>query len=302
MTKFAGVYVAAVTPHRKEGHEADVGAMLELLDFLQSAGVQGIALLGSTGEFLHLRIEDRIRLVNLAVKRSRVPILVGVSHSTFDGTLELAREAAAGGGAALLAMPPYYFRYSQDDIREFYLQFAQAIGGVAPILLYNIPAFTNPIRFETAEELLATGQFAGIKDSSGDFDFFMRLQQLRQQKSWSFLVGNDLIFTRARQDGADGIVSGVACAVPELLVSLDRAIQNQATAEIARLDAKLQEFIDWLNCFPGPVGIKVATAARGLKIGPLAVPLSPARQKKLAEFQEWFKAWLPIVKKEAACA
>lgn len=302
MKSFAGVYVAAVTPHRKQGHEADVGAMLDLLDFLQSAGVLGIALLGSTGEFPHLRIEDRIRLVNLAVKRSRLPILAGVSHSTLDGTLELAREAAAAGAAGLLVMPPYYFHYHQDDIKEFYFQFAKAIGATAPILLYNIPFFTNPIEPETAETLLATGQFAGIKDSSGDFDFFTRLHALRGQKPFSLLIGNDRIFTRARHAGADGVVSGVACAVPELLVSLDRAIQNNATAEIAGLDAKLQEFIQWLDRFPAPAGIKVATAARGLKVGPLAVPLSPERHKQLAEFQEWFKGWLPIVKKAAACA
>ena len=52
-----GVYVAAVTPQRKGG-EADVAAILELVDFLAKAGVNGIALLGSTGEFLHLAFEE----------------------------------------------------------------------------------------------------------------------------------------------------------------------------------------------------------------------------------------------------
>ena len=43
-----GVFVAAVTPHREKTYEADVGATLELVDFLAAAGVNGIALLGST--------------------------------------------------------------------------------------------------------------------------------------------------------------------------------------------------------------------------------------------------------------
>src|SRR5207244_3224539 len=136
-TPITGIYVAAVTPQRKS-YEADVGAMLELVDFLAAAGVNGIALLGSTGEFLHLAFEDRVRLVQLAVKRSRVPVLVGVGHSTLDGAVGLGREAMKAGAAGLLLMPPYFFRYNQEDIQEFYVQFAGVLGGGARIFLYNI--------------------------------------------------------------------------------------------------------------------------------------------------------------------
>jgi 4-hydroxy-tetrahydrodipicolinate synthase len=294
-----GVYAAAVTPHRREGHEADLGAMLELVDFLSAARVDGIALMGSTGEFLHLTFPDRIRLVHLAVKRSRVPILVGVAHSTLDGAVELAREGIAAGAAGLLLMPPYFFRYQQEEIREFYLEFATELGSAARILLYNIPIFTNAISIETAIDLLSSGLFAGIKDSSGDFDYFARLLALRDQKPFSLLVGSDRIFKRARQTGADGIISGVACAVPELLVALDRAIRNGQIAHVERLDAHLQEFLNWLEKFPAPVGVKVAAAERGLKIGPLATPLSPASGRLLEEFREWFRGWLPGVQKDA---
>ncbi|MBI2680002.1 MAG: dihydrodipicolinate synthase family protein [Candidatus Solibacter usitatus] len=294
-----GVYVAAVTPHRREGHEADLGAMLELVDFLSAAHVDGIALMGSTGEFLHLTFPDRIRLVHLAVKRSRVPILVGVAHSTLDGAVELAREGVAAGAAGLLLMPLYFFRYQQEEIREFYREFANELGSAARILLYNIPIFTNPIAIETAVDLLSSGLFAGIKDSSGDYEYFARLLALRGQKPFSLLVGSDRIFTRARQAGAGGIISGVACAVPELLVALDRAIRSGHTAQVDRLDAHLQEFLNWLEKFPTPVGVKMAAAERGLKIGPLATPLSPASSRLLDEFREWFRAWLPSVQKDA---
>jgi len=156
-TPIAGIYVAAVTPQRKGG-EADVAAMLELVDFLAAAGVNGIALLGSTGEFLHLTFEDRVRLVQLAVKRSRVPVLVGVGHSTLEGAIELGRDAVSAGAAGLLLMPPYFFRYSQEDIHEFYVQFAVGVGSTARIFLYNIPFFTNEIAIETASYfLLAAG-------------------------------------------------------------------------------------------------------------------------------------------------
>jgi len=213
-TAIGGVYVAAVTPHRDKSHEADVGAALELIDFLAGARVDGIALLGSTGEFLHLAFDDRIRLVQLAVKRSRVPVLVGVAHSTFDGAVELGREAAAAGAAVLLLMPPYFFRYAQEEIHEFYLQFAAAVGNATRIFLYNIPAFTNEITIDTATALLGTGMFAGIKDSGGQYGYFERLLAVSHNTPFTLLIGNDRIYSRARQAGAHGIVSGVACAVP----------------------------------------------------------------------------------------
>jgi dihydrodipicolinate synthase/N-acetylneuraminate lyase len=297
----SGIYVACVTPHRQaDGYEADVGALLEMLDFLAGAGVNGVALLGSTGEFLHLTFDDRVRLVQLAVKRSRVPVLVGVGHSTLDAAIELGREAVSAGAAGLLLMPPYFFRYSQEDIHEFYLQFAAAVGPAARILLYNVPFFTNEIAIETATSLLATGLFAGIKDSSGQYAYFERLHAVSKEKPFTLLVGNDRIYTRARQAGADGVVSGVACAVPELLVALDRAIRKNLAAEVERLDARLQEFIGWHDRFPTPVAIKTAVLERGLKVGPLAMPLAPTSQKCLEEFRAWFKGWLPAVRREAA--
>lgn len=302
MTPIGGVNVAALTPRGENGREVNFAAALDLIDYLCAVGVQGIAVLGSTGEFLNLSFDERNRLVYMAAKRSRIPLLAGVSHSSLDGALELGRESLGAGAAGLLLMPPYFFRYEQDDIREFYLRFAEQIGADAQVFLYNIPSFSNEIACETAIALLSTGRFAGIKDSSGSWEYFGRLKELSDRLRFTLLVGNDVIFTRARQAGAHGVVSGVACAIPELMLGLDRAIGKGAADAIQSLEAKLQEFIRWLDRFPVPVGIKVATAARGLKVGPCAVPLSPERKRTLAEFQQWLNGWLPAVIKEAVKA
>jgi len=291
MKALAGVIAAAVTPHGKRGDEPDIGATLELIDFLCAAGVHGIALLGSTGEFVNLNFDDRVRLAYLAVKRSRVPVLAGISHTTLDGALALGREASAAGAAGLLLMPPFFFRYAQAEIREFYRRFAAEMGHGAPLYLYNVPAFTNAIAAETATELLSGGHFAGIEDSSGDWDYFEALRRHKRDHPFTLLAGNDAVFARARQAGADGVVSGVACAVPELLLALERAILQNDEAEVARLDARLHEFLSRIARFPVPVGIKAALAVRGLKTGPLPAPLGPETQAALDEFREWFRAW-----------
>jgi 4-hydroxy-tetrahydrodipicolinate synthase len=290
-----GIIVAAVTPRRAQEHCIDLGATLELIDFLGASGVAGIALLGSTGEFVHFSVDDRRHMVHLAAKRSRVPLLVNVSYSTLDGAIELARDAASAGVAGVLLMPPYYFRQSQQSIRSFYRTFAAEVGEAAPIYLYNIPACTTEIESALAAELLSTGLFAGIKDSSGSLDYFRALQQQAAKTPFTLFAGHERIYRQCREMGAKGIVSGVASALPELMVALDRALASGATEKVERLEALLSEFLDRVEIFPWPAGVKEAARQRKLKPGALASPLGPEAERKLAEFGEWFEGWLPGV-------
>jgi dihydrodipicolinate synthase/N-acetylneuraminate lyase len=293
-----GVFVASITPRREGGAHVDLAAMLELVDHLAGAGVDGIALFGSTGEFLHYDIEERIRVQTLAVKRSRVPVIANVSHSTLDGALQLAREAASSGAAGLLLMPPYFFRYGQAEIAAFFRAFAAEAGPTPPLLLYNIPFFTSPIDAATAIDLLAAGVAQGIKDSSGDWDYFARLRALKNDRPFPLLIGNDVLFARGRAAGADGVVSGVACAAPELMVALNRALCAGSADKAARLDRMLGDFIAWLDRFPTPVGVRLAVEAKGLKVGPHAGPLDGQTRRLAGEFRDWLGSWFEDVKKE----
>jgi 4-hydroxy-tetrahydrodipicolinate synthase len=296
MAAFSGVYAAAVTP-RREGPEADLAAAFELIDALGASGVNGLSLMGSTGEFVHFTFEERTRLVSLAIKRSRVPVIVGAGHSTLDGALALARAATDAGAEGILLPPPYFFPYGQGEIAEFYLRFADEFHEGAPILLDNIPAFATPIASETAIGLLRTGRFAGIQDSSGDWDRFERLNAARRDRPFTLLC-DDRIFRRARQAGADGAVSGCACAVPEVLLALDCAVLSARDELAERVDAHLHEFTGWIERFPPPIVLREATALRGRTVGPHAIPLGAAAQARLEEFREWFRAWWPAVLEE----
>ncbi len=293
-----GINVAAITPRRAREVEVDLGAMLELWTFSAAQQVQGITLFGTTGEFLHFTIEERSRYVALLAKRSRVPVMANVSHSTLDGALMMAEEAAGAGIAAVLLMPPYYFHYSAEAVEAFCLEFASQVAKWVKIFLYNIPAFTNEIPLAVVERLFATGMFAGIKDSSGNQEFMQELLGLRQSYPMTVLAGNDRIFARARQAGADGAVSGVACAVPELMVALDLAMQGGDMERAAQLDSRVQEFIDEIEQFPAPIGVKAAVGTRGIKAGPHSTPLGADMTAALGRFQAWFREWLPAVQGE----
>jgi 4-hydroxy-tetrahydrodipicolinate synthase len=256
-----GPIAAAITP-RNLNEEIDFGAAFELIDFLCRSGINGIALFTLIGEYASIADDDRSRLLCLAVKRSRTPIYAGIGAATFDSTLGLARSARDAGAEALLLPPPHGFAYGQDDIREFYLQFAAHVGDAPPVYLMDSPGLCTAIEPATANELIASGAFAGVCN----------------------------------------FLSETACAVPELALAHHEALAAGRGEHAARIVAMLDEFTTWIREFPSPVGVKTAVALRGVKTGPLPIPLTPQKQRRLEEFRAWFAAWLPVAKKNHAHA
>ena len=289
-----GVVVAAVTPRMKDDLCVDTVATAELIEFWESKSVDGITLWGSTGEFSHFERAERKRLIEAVTAKARVPVLANVSHSTLDGALRLACDAAESGVRGVLLMPPYYFRYTQDVLKAFFLEFAKR--SPAPVYLYNIPFFTTELEIETALELLATGGFAGIKDSGGKWEEFVRLQELAGKLGLTVFVGSDVMYSRARAAGAGGTISGVASALPELMTAIER--RTLAAQSTAALDALVREFCDRVLSFPLPMAIREAMLARGLPAGCQSIPLGAADSARLQEFRSWFKDWLPGAERE----
>jgi len=296
--KIEGVFAAAITPRRPGTCEIDLAAALELIDWLGARKIQGLVLLGSTGEFVHFGPEERSRLAHLGVKRSRVPVLVNVAHSTLDEAVQLGRNAADAGAAGLLLTPPYFFRYSDSEVVAFYREFAAGLRRDVPLFLYNIPHFAPGVSLECADQLLGAGGFAGIKDSGGDWPYLQALLERKAQQPFTLLVGNDGLFLPARRAGADGVVSGISSALPELLLALEQVVKAQDTAGQEYLQNRLQEVISWLKKFPVPAGVKQMVAWRNVNAGPLATPLSPQLAQTAGEFEQWFREWLPVVLEE----
>src|SRR5574341_519211 len=128
-----GVNTPLVTPHGADSRP-DLGAMRALMDFAVGGGVRAICIGGTTGEFIHYSLGLRKEMLACAASHSRVPIIAGIAHSTLGGALDLSRAAAESGSQALLVMPPYFFRYAQEEVREYFLRFADAGPPDLPIL------------------------------------------------------------------------------------------------------------------------------------------------------------------------
>jgi len=285
-----GVVAACLSPRRSGEPNVDLAALLEIIDFLCAAHVDGIVLFGSTGEFVHFEAADRARALSLAVRRSHCPVYANVSHANLDAALALTDEAASAGAAGVLLMPPVYFRYDQETVCQYFLDFLRAAGALLDAYLYNIPQFATPIALDTAVALIGSG-YCGIKDSSGDAEYFHRLVEACGSSGACLVTGSELLYGQFRAVGATGVVSGIASAVPELVVAYDRALAAADQTAASRLRACIAEFIAWFEEFPTPMIVREAAKLRGLPAGDPAAPLGPALSVRLEEFRAWFPAW-----------
>ncbi len=293
--KLLGIFVACVTPWkqgRTHANQVDEAALWRHLEMLLAAGVNGLCVAGSTGEFPRLNREEYTRLVRATVEiaAGRVPVVAGVGHAAVDGSLELAHQAALAGADAVMAPPPFYFPYNQPEITAFYQRLAQQAA--LPVILYNIPQFTSPIQPHTATALLRQGPFVGIKDSGGDLKMLEALLEARRDRAFGVLCGADSPLVSWLERGADGALSGLAACAPEAVVALYRAARAGERAELERAQAHLNELVRRLERFPFPVGIRLALEARGMPVGPHAVPLAKETEAAAKQFALWFDQWL----------
>ena len=287
-----GLFAAVATPVTSR-RVLDLDVFDRLLEFLVRSGVDGVCIGGATGEYPHFSAADRLTLIERTRRqvRGRTPLVVGVGAPSASEVVLLGRAAADSGAEALLLPSPIFFRYQQSDLRAYFAEVSREVA--APCLLYDLPDFTNPIAPATALGLMRDEPFIrGIKDSSGRAENLANFAAARDGQPWTLFVGDDRLLARGLSAGWDGGISGVAGFCPELMVRLHRSARDGDESETARLQRLLEELIGQISIFPTPWGIRIGLAARGLATGPLPLPLTAERRRQIADFQEWFPAWL----------
>jgi dihydrodipicolinate synthase/N-acetylneuraminate lyase len=188
----------------------------------------------------------------------------------------------------VLLPPPFFPEYLQEDLREFFLQFAAQLGGGIDVYVRNNGG-PNPLCRTTVLDLLRTGRFTGIADRDV------------LHNDATAISCDDANFPASRRAGIPADLLEAACAVPELAAALNRAA-GAKRADDSPVEAAWSEFAGWVSRFPRPALVKAALSVRGLKTGACAVPLTAEKQRDLDRFAEWFRAWLPGVKRLCANA
>jgi len=282
-----GLYAALLTPRRADD-SVDETALTSLLEFLCQRGVRAYAVNGATGEFC-LTAPDELKAI-LRLVRKVVPgakVLCGIGAAGIGKSMELAGIAADEGAQAYLLPMPYFFPYEQQDLEGFVEAVASRVK--LPVLLYNLPEFTSEILPETACRLIRDlPNVIGIKDSGSSVATLRRLSA--EQIPSCRIVGNDGILTDALREGVcDGVVSGVACVLPELMSAL--LAERAGSERFAHLEALLTDFRNQLARFPVPWGLKWMAEARGICAATFSQALTASRRRQGEECIGWYRKW-----------
>ena len=166
--KFEGIYTPAITPLAANG-EIDRKAFAEVLESLIAAGVHGIIIAGSTGEYYAHTQQERFDLAAHAkeVIGSRLPLIVGTGAIRTEDSVAYAKAARQIGADAILVASPPYAMPSEGENANHALTIDRAAG--LPIMLYNYPGRMGVSMGETYfTQVSQSKNVVAIKESSGD--------------------------------------------------------------------------------------------------------------------------------------
>ncbi len=296
MKRFEGLIPPMVTP-LDERRRLDKAGVKNMVRHLVDGGVDGIFLLGTTGEGPHLSYAIRRDLVKETCRlvKGKVPVLVGITETDLEDALAFAKTCKAFGAAGVVAAPPYYFKLTQAECVAWFSELADR--SPLPVVVYDMPAHTDTvIEPATIVKLAAHPNIVAMKDSSSVIALFNKFRLALEPfaDKFSLFMGPDEAMGEAVLLGADGGV----CTGANLWPAAFKAMFLAAKAGDAAKVARIQRFTTMSSYLlyglgAGQIGflkgVKAALAGMGLVQNALAAPFAPFAGKELAAVKKALK-------------
>jgi len=252
-----------VTPFRTGA--VDYEAYAELVAFQVRSGTHGILVNGTTAEPSMLTIEERNRLVDVAVRvaAGRVPVVAATGSQSLAETRCLTEHAAASGADALLIVTPYYARPPQRGLIAYYLELA-AISRL-PWMVYHIPGRTAvSVTIDTLKELRSRSPtFVGMKHAVNDLNFVSECIATLGSDFKVFVGLEELSFPMMAV-GACGLMNAVGNLQPGVLAELCAAVWRNDLAAARQLHQQLFELNQAVFFDTNPIPMKYMMRRLGL--------------------------------------
>jgi 4-hydroxy-tetrahydrodipicolinate synthase len=287
-----GIVPPLITP-LLDRDKLDEPGLERLLEYVLEGGVHGLFILGTTGEGTSLSYRLRRDLIERVCRqvRGRVPVLVGITDTAFMESLRVAHLAAENGAAAAVLAPPYYLPEGQPELQEYLEHLLPELS--IPLFLYNMPPLTKvPFAVETVAWAMDHPEIVGIKDSSGDMNYFHQLCLLAPRRpEWTILVGPEHLLAESVLLGGHGGVNGGANLFPRLFVSLHEAACRGDLPQVRRLHAivvQVGELLYRVGHHPSSIikGIKCGLSCQGLCDDFMAEPFHRFRQPERQRIEQ----------------
>jgi 4-hydroxy-tetrahydrodipicolinate synthase len=225
----------------------DFDSLRRQIDFLLAGGIDGLWVNGTTGDFFALTDDENEAIVEAVVEhvQGRVPVVAQVGDAATRRAVAKANRAMRAGADFISVVLPYYLEYSQAELQEHYRVISRASG--QPVVLYQLPQMCKvTLTVENILELVREGVLVGIKDSSGDMDFYGRLttQVAKERLSLRCFVGSGALMTASLRAGGHGLMCAIANLVPHLCKGVYQASLDSEWEQATALQNQVQELID----------------------------------------------------------
>ena len=245
--KKANFLTPVVTAFDENGN-LDIQGNKNVWDHLIKGGVDGLVIMGSTGEFFSMTTEQKKELIKLVVEHvnKRTKVYIGTSCMTVEDTVELSNFAIETGADAVMIISPYYFALSNESVEFFYDKVAEAVKG--DIYLYNFPDRTgHDLTPEVTLNLLRKHKnIVGFKDTVSEMGHTRKLMTtvLKEFPDFIVLSGFDENFVHNILCGGSGCIGGLSNLCPELFADWVKAINVKNMDEVARIQKIVDKLMD----------------------------------------------------------
>ena len=293
-SKITGILTPHMVPLDDRGN-INEAELRRYVDWLIAKGVDGLYPNGSTGEFIRFTPDERRRIIKIVCDQAagRVPVLAGAAEANVRETVAACEAYAGFGARAVAIVSPFYYRLSPESVYAYFREIA--LNSPIDITLYNIPMFASPIDLPTLQRLAELERIVGIKDSSGDVAFMMRMiTAIRPRRpDFCFLTGWDAVLVPMLLVGADGGTNAASGVVPELTRRVFQQSRSGQYEPAVKLQYRLLELFDaMLYSADFPEGFRAAVELRGFSMGRSRQPLSPSQQVNREKLQNVLRCLL----------
>lgn len=262
-SRFRGVIPPVVTPLTPD-RQLNVPSLERSIDRMIEAGVDGLFLLGSSGEVVFSTDERRREILTegMRIVNGRVPVFAGIVDTTTPRVIEHAKVAQEIGVDALVATAPFYAIVGNDEIERHFRLIHEAVD--IPLFAYDLPQCVHhKLNGVMLIRLAQEGVLAGVKDSSGDDISFRLLAQANEDAGHplQLLTGHEVVIDGAYLSGADGCVPGLGNVDPDVFVRQWRAFQARDWEQV-RLEQEAATRLMSITAVPrGVVGFASGVGA-----------------------------------------
>jgi 4-hydroxy-tetrahydrodipicolinate synthase len=288
--KLKGVITALVTPFVNQ--QLNEEGLAQNIHYQMAEGINGILLLGSTGESATLTPEEHSRIISIGVSevKGRVPVLVGTDSSSTQMAIEKTHRAKDLGADIALIITPYFNKPSQEGIYRHFEAIAKQVD--MPIIVYNHPgrSVVN-IEVRTLMRIMDLPGIIGVKEASenmlqmGDL-----LAAVRNKKpEFSVFSGDDPYTYPLMAMGACGVISVASNLFPAKMVKMVDALLAGKFEEALEMHFELLPFFKAQFIETNPAPIKEAMNLCGLPAGACRLPLYQMKQENIEQLSDVLK-------------